>query len=189
MEPVIAVLDACVLYPAPLRDLLIQLSVHGLYRAKWTHAIHDEWRRNLLAARPDLSHEQLQRTQLLMNQALPECIIEGYETFIPTLILPDSDDCHVLAAALSAQAALIVTFNLKDFPADALASHDVRAIHPDDFIQELIQLDVETVVASARDCRVRLQRPPKSVDEYLDILASQNLALSVTSLRNHANEL
>ena len=62
-----ALYDACVLYPAPLRDLLIRLAMTGLFRAKWTDAIHDEWTRNLLANRPDLKPEQLNRTRHLMN--------------------------------------------------------------------------------------------------------------------------
>lgn len=189
MAPIVAVLDACVLYPAPLRDFLMQLAVHGVYRAKWTQAIQDEWTRNLLEARPDLRHERLKRTELLMNQAVPECLVDGYETHIPTLSLPDADDRHVLAAAIAAKASWIVTYNLKDFPADVLKPHVVQAIHPDDFIQMLIQLDEESVITAAKDCRDRLRLPPKTVEEYLNILANQRLTQTVVYLRNHEDQL
>lgn len=80
------VYDACVLYPAPLRDFLVRLAVTGAFRARWTEAIHDEWVRNLLANRADLSREKLERTVALMNQAVPDCLVEGYELLIGGLI-------------------------------------------------------------------------------------------------------
>jgi hypothetical protein len=62
-----ALYDACVLFPAPLRDLLMQLALSDLFRARWTDQIHDEWIRNVLKTRPDLSLNQLSRTKELMN--------------------------------------------------------------------------------------------------------------------------
>lgn len=75
------VYDACVLYPAPLRDFLIRLAAAGLFAAKWTERIHDEWTRSLLAQRPELS-DRLPRTRELMNRAIPDCLIQGYEPLI-----------------------------------------------------------------------------------------------------------
>jgi hypothetical protein len=72
MDPVLAVYDACVLYPAPLRDLLLHLACVGLVRPRWTDAIHDEWIRNLLANRPDLARSQLDRIRALMERAVPD---------------------------------------------------------------------------------------------------------------------
>ena len=66
------VYDACVLYPAPLRDFLLQLALADLFRACWTNQIHDEWMRNVLANRPDLSENQLRRTRQLMDRHLSE---------------------------------------------------------------------------------------------------------------------
>jgi hypothetical protein len=82
-----ALYDACVLYPAPLRDLLMRLAVADLVEARWTSAIHDEWTRNVLKQRPDLKPEQLQRTRELMNVAVRDCLAEDYEHLIPTLSL------------------------------------------------------------------------------------------------------
>ena len=109
--------DACVLYPAPQRDLIMHLALADLFRAKWTEEIHAEWIRGVLANRTDLTHEQLNRTRDLMNTHVRDCLVTGYEPLIGGLSLPDPDDRHVLAAAIRSQADLILTFNLKDFPA------------------------------------------------------------------------
>ena len=116
MSPTLAVYDACVLYPAPLRDLLVPLATEGLVHARWSDRIHDEWTRNLLANRPDLTAARVRRTRDLMNQHVRDSLVTGYESLIAQLALPDPDDCHVLAAALRARATLIVTFNSADFP-------------------------------------------------------------------------
>jgi predicted nucleic acid-binding protein len=125
--------DACVLYPAPLRDLLIRLAAKGLVRARWTDRILDESFRNILANRPDLLPGSLDRTRELMNRALRDVLVTGYEGLIEGLNLPDPDDRHVLAAAIRAGAQVIVTMNLDDFPESALAPFSVEALHPDDF--------------------------------------------------------
>ena len=114
--------DACVLYPAPLRDLLVRLANTGVVRARWSAAILDECFRNILENRPELKPEALQRTRELMTRAVPDCMVTGFEQLIDGLVLPDSDDRHVLAAAIRAGAQAIVTFNLGDFPAAWLDS-------------------------------------------------------------------
>ena len=93
----------------------MELATAELFRAKWTAAIHQEWTRNLLLNRPDLTREQLDRTCALMNAHAPDCLVEGYEHLIPLIDLPDPDDRHVVATAVHARADAIVTFNLKDF--------------------------------------------------------------------------
>lgn len=115
-SPFTAVYDACVLYPAPLRDFLMWLALSGRFRARWSLEIHNEWKRNLLKNRPDLTTEQLDRTSDLMDQAIPDACVSGYEKLIEGLTLPDIDDRHVLAAAIRCNASVIVTFNQKDFP-------------------------------------------------------------------------
>ncbi|MEZ2233262.1 PIN domain-containing protein [Microcoleus sp.] len=96
----IALYDACVLYSAPLRDLLMQLALTDLFQARWTDEIHDEWIRNVLKNRPDLTIEQLTRTKDLMNRYVRDCLVTGYEWIIPSLNLPDPNDRHILAAAI-----------------------------------------------------------------------------------------
>ena len=96
MAPIV-LYDACVLYPAPLRDLLMRLALTDLFQARWTDQIHDEWTRNVLANRPELTAESLARCRRLMDEHVPDCLVTGYESLIPTLSLPDPDDRHVLA--------------------------------------------------------------------------------------------
>ena len=104
----VAVLDACVLYPAALRDVLLWLAAESVYQPRWTDTIPEEWTRAVLADRPDLTREQLERTRSLMNQVDPESLVEGYEELVSSLALPDQDDRHVLAAAIAAKASVIV---------------------------------------------------------------------------------
>ena len=121
----IVVYDACVLYPNTLRDLLMELAVTDIYRAKWTNDIHDEWIRNLSRNKPEIPLEKLYRVRDLMNENVLDCLVTDYQWIIPTLNLPDADDRHVLAAAIKAKAGIIVTTNLKDFPRSQLKKYDL----------------------------------------------------------------
>ena len=181
-----ALYDACVLYPAPLRDLLVQLAKANLFRAKWTEHIHEEWIRSVLKERPDLTRAQFDRTRELMNRAVLDCLVEGYEYLIPTITLPDPDDRHVVAAAIHARADCIVTSNLKDFPVAALSSYKLEAIHPDEFITYQIDLNESEVVMAARSCCSRLRNPIKTGTEYLDTLEALSLPKTVAALRGYA---
>jgi PIN domain len=98
--------DACVLYPAPLRDLLVRLANTGVVRARWSGMILDECFRNILEHRPDLKAEALERTRELMTRAVPDCMVTNFDALIDGLLLPDVDDRHVLAAAIRAGAGL-----------------------------------------------------------------------------------
>jgi predicted nucleic acid-binding protein len=129
-----ALYDSCVLYPAPLRDLLMRLAMTDLFRAKWTDAIHEEWIRRVLEDRSDLIRPQLERTRELMNAYVRDCLVTNYEHLVKAIELPDPDDRHVLAAAIHGHADVIVTFNLDDFPAGVLQRYGVEALHPDQFI-------------------------------------------------------
>ncbi len=92
--------DACVLHPAPVRDLLIRLGRTGLVRARWSAPILDECFRSILERRPDLLPEALARSRQLMTEAIPDCIVSDFESLIEGLSLPDANDRHVLAAAI-----------------------------------------------------------------------------------------
>jgi hypothetical protein len=109
----LVVCDANVLYSIVLTDLLLSLGVTELLRPRWTTQIHEEWMRNLLADRPELDPAKIERRRDQMDAALDDCLITGYEALIPTLQLPDADDRHVLAAAIHAQADVLLTSNLR----------------------------------------------------------------------------
>lgn len=189
MPPVTAVLDACVIYPATLRDFLMHLAVAGLYEARWTDHIHDEWIRNVLADRPDLTADRLVYTRGRMDAAVPGGLVTGYEDLIDALVLPDPDDRHVLAAAVRAVAGVIVTLNLKDFPAVVLAGHGVEAKHPDEFAVELVRGRPDAVIEVARTHRAALKNPPKAADEYLGSLAAVGLPRTAAALAGFKDRL
>ena len=92
--------DANVLYPAELRNLLMHLALTGLFRAKWSADVHEEWISNLLQKRPDLTRDKLERTRMLMDQHAVDALVTGYEDLIPDLQLPDPGDRHVLERLL-----------------------------------------------------------------------------------------
>ena len=136
------VLDACVLYPAPVRDLLLSLAHQGLYHARWTATITDEWIRGATRNRPELDESRLRRTAQTMADAIADSQISRHERFIDVVDLPDRNDRHVVAAAIAGHADAIVTFNLRDFPAAALEPLGIEIQHPDDFVVNQLHLNL-----------------------------------------------
>lgn len=189
MSSFVAVYDACVLYPAPLRDLLMHLALSRLYRARWTARIHDEWISALQRQRPDIPAESLAWTRAQMDGAVPDCIVSGYESLEAGLTLPDPNDRHVLAAAILCGAGTIVTYNLKDFPDEVLAPHGIAAQHPDQFIEHAFDLNPAAVCKAVRDHRASLRNPAKTVEELFDSYLQQGLATTVAALRENAELL
>lgn len=179
----VAVYDANVLYPSTLRDLLIRVAMAGLVQAKWTDQILDETFRNLKAKRPDLDPRKLDRTRELMNRAVRDCLVRGYEPLIGALELPDPDDRHVLAAAVRAKAQVIVTFNLKDFPPERLAAWDVEAVHPDAFVGAQIDLNDRIVYSAVQQIADSRPGASATVTDILDHLERDGLVASVAALR------
>lgn len=188
-SPYPVVLDACVLYPARLRDLLMHLGIAGLYQPKWSAEIHREWCRNLLMNRPDITQAALTRTVELMERALPDARVAGFETLIEGLTLPDENDRHVLAVALRAKAEVIVTLNQKDFPASALQKFNIEALHPDDFITDLLDLSPGIALEAVRRQRQSLRHPPLSTDDFLDMLLKQGLNGTVSVLKGYRHAI
>ncbi len=158
----------------------------GLFRAKWTDKIHDEWISNLLQNRPDLDPEKLALTRSLMDSAVPDCLVSGYEAIIAAVDLPDEGDRHVLAAGIHCNADAIITFNLKDFPAEKLAAHHIEPQHPDDFVVHQFGLNEAAVLNAARRCRLRLKKNPRTADQYLLALERCGLPQAVAHLRDYA---
>lgn len=136
---IIAVLDACILYPAPVRDYLLHLADEKNYSPKWSNEINEEWVRNLLLNRPDLSKNKLNKTVRSMNAAFPKANVAQDKFLINLLILPDMNDRHVLATAIQSKAERIITSNLKDFPPSYTNRFKIDIQHPDYFIVDLLQ--------------------------------------------------
>ena len=165
-----AFLDASVLYPAPLRDILLELAVADLYPPSGPMRCMQEWIRAVLRDRPDLTRAQLERTRDLMNTHARDVLVTDFEQLIDILELPDPDDRHVLAAAIKGRADLIVTANLKDFPSGLLDRWGIEAQHPDEFLTHQFHLSQPVFLQAVKTVRLRLKNPPKSVEDYLDTL-------------------
>jgi len=164
--PFPAFLDACVLIPIRLTDLLLRLAEAGTYRALWSDEVLGEVERNLVG-RFGLEPVQAKRRLAGMRSAFPDARITGYETLVPAMTNHPKDR-HVLAAAARANAAVIVTANLKDFPASALEPYQIEAVHPDDFLLDQLELYPAATLRCLREQVGALERPPESLSEFLE---------------------
>lgn len=185
----VAIYDACILYPFHLRNVVVQAAVDGLVDAHWTEAIHDEWIRNLLANTPGLPPEHLHATKQLMNVAMPEATVTGYERHIQTVSLPDPDDRHVAAAAIEAGASIIVTWNLRDFPVAELRKHGLARQSPDAFLVSLYEQAPDMLLASLANARSNLSRTRISAADFVGILRDQRLVKLAAQIENHVSDL
>ena len=182
-----ALLDASTLYPAALRDFLLRLADRYLFAPLWSADIHTEWMRSLLADRPDLSADVLERTRAVMDRHFPDAVVTGYGALVVGLDLPDPGDRHVLAAAIRGQADVIVTQNLRHFPVDRLASHGLAAQHPDPFVVDLFEASPDEVLATVRGHRAALRNPPRSASDHLAALERVGLVRTASLLRPYGD--
>ena len=164
----VVIYDDNVLYPSLLRDVLIPVAQRGLVRGRWTDRILDEVFVNLLENRPDLDHAKLARTRELMNASIRDVLVEGYEPLIAAVTLPDPDDRHVVAAAIRAQAQMIVTANLPDFPGEELEKWNIEVKHPDDFLVDQFHLDAIALHVIVQQIADDTTRPPMTFSDVLD---------------------
>jgi hypothetical protein len=174
-EPSIAIFDACILYPFHLRNIVVQAAVDRLVDAHWTDAIQEEWMRNLTADAPAIPTERLRVTRRLMNDALPTATVNGYEEHISEVTLPDPNDRHVVAAAITAKAPLILTWNLRHFPAQELRRFGLRAMNPDAFLSGLFDKAPDLVIGSLANARRNLSKTRPSASDFVGILENQKL--------------
>jgi hypothetical protein len=177
-----AVLDANVLYSAFLRDVLLRLAAANLFRPYWSDRIHEEWTRNLLANRPDLSPAGIARTRAGMDAYFPHALVTGHEAFEDGLEGVAREDRHVAAAARTAGAAYIVTQNVRDFPADALRPHGIVAVSADEFVRVLARQDAKTTRAALDAHRLGLRHPPLDPEEYRAAFILNGLSRSAALL-------
>lgn len=167
----------------------MQAAVDRLVEARWTNHIHEEWIRNLSANNPTISIERLERTRQLMNDVLPAATIDGYEDHISALNLPDPNDRHVVAAGIAAGAPVILTWNLRDFPAIELKKHNLRRQTPDDFLAGLYDKAPDLIVDSLANARRNLNRTRVSAPTFIDILDNLKLGRRAKRMRNHVTDL
>ena len=180
-----AILDACVLYPVTIANILMELAWQGVYTAKWTQEIDNEWIKSLKKNRPDLTDEKIKHRLNNMHKAIPDWEIPNkkYKKLIPALQLPDSNDRHVLAAAIAGHADCIVTKNTKDFPIHRTEEYGVEVLHPDDFI--LLQLTLNSIesLTVIKYLRARAKNPSLSPAEFIESLDKVELVRTADHLR------
>ena len=181
-----ALLDANILYSAPIRDIFLQLAVSDVFRVRWTADIHREWIDALLRNEPHRSRTVLERTRSLVDRSTRDCLVTGYESLIPTLDLPDPDDRHILAAAIAGRCDAIVTANLQDFPNVVVNPYGIEVQHPDEFLFNHLELAPGIFCDAVRKVRARLKAPPLTVEEYLANLSKQGLVATATELERFA---
>src|SRR5919198_179696 len=180
--PFSAVLDANVLYPFSLRDSLLRLAELELYTPLWSVRILEEMTRNLVEQR--ITEEQAARIEQAMRQAFEEAEVDPAEIEpLEPAMTNDPKDRHVLAAAVAADSELIVTFNLDDFPPEACEPLGVEAIHPDEFLLDLHDLNPDAVRAALEQQGADLH-PPWPLEQLLNALTTAGVPKFAETIRN-----
>jgi hypothetical protein len=188
-EPSVAVFDACILYPFHLRNVVIQTAVDRLVEARWTDAIHAEWIRSLSANAPTIPCGRLHVTRQLMNDAVPTALVTSYQAHIQAVSLPDPDDRHIVAAGIAGGASIILTWNLRHFPAEELKKHGLRRQSPDTFLAALYDEVPNLTVNSLASARHNLSRTRVSASDFIEILQNQKLVQLARRLQRHLTDL
>lgn len=181
-------LDANVLVPAALRDTVLRLAADGFFRPLWSSQILKEVEFAVCAIRPDIDEAKVAKMVSAMNSAFVDAEVEGWEEVCAGLDLPDGDDRHVLAAAITGGAQTIVTFNLKDFPADRLLPRGIEARHPDDFLLDQLDLSPSSTLQVLVDQAADLSNPPMDLAGLLNNLARCSVPNFVEAVRRLAPE-
>jgi len=160
-----AFLDACVLVPIGLTDLLLRLAEADTYRLLWSEQVLDEVERNLpkVGVEPAKAAVRVQQ----MRATFPDAQVTGYESLIPAMT-NDPKDRHVLAAAVRGDAAVIVTANLRDFRVECLRPYDLAAVHPDDFLLDQLDLYPDQTVQCLHEQVAAMRRPRVTIGEFVE---------------------
>ncbi|MGH3089237.1 MAG: PIN domain-containing protein [Rubrobacteraceae bacterium] len=166
--PSVALLDASVLYPAYLRDLLLRLADAGVYQPRWSAEILDEVARSVKKRLDDAGREKVDRMISLMRTHFEEAEVTGYEDIVPAMTC-EPKDRHVLAAAIVGGADVIVTSNLRHFPPHSREPYNIDACGPDEFLsRQWEQMDPDLCVAILRRWTNELRRQPNTLEDVLE---------------------
>ena len=184
----VALLDANVLFPFRKRDILLRFHHAGLFQARWTERILDEWTLNLLEQKPHLERS-VRSQRRAMREHFADALVTGYEPLIGTISLPDADDRHVLAAAIRCDAQFVVTDNLADFPAEVLAKFDIEAINADEFLFRTFDLYPSEALGLLRTLREVYSNPPFTSSEFVRDLTAKGLPRLAGQIQERQDEL
>ena len=179
-----ALLDANVLYSVAISDALMEVAATGIYAAKWSKAIDDEWVKNL-AKNKNRAEADFYTRRDFMHDACPDWEVteDGWKLIEPCLSLPDMKDRHVLAAAIAGHADCIVTINIKHFPASVLDPLGITALHPDEFVLQQLELEPLVVLPAFKVMRARLKNPAFTPEKFVDAMERNGLIQTAAFLR------
>jgi predicted nucleic acid-binding protein len=161
-----AFLDACTLVPINLTDLLLRLAEADAYRPLWSADVLAEVEHTLPQVSDAMTETTAHHRVAVMQAAFPDAEVRGYQSLIPTMTNAPKDR-HVLAATVSAGAALIVTANLADFPTTACRPYGIEAVHPDDFLLDQLELYPDQTLQCLQELVTARQRPTETLQEFL----------------------
>ncbi len=165
------VLDACVLFPMYLRDTLLSTADEDLYLPYWSQKIIDEVIGNLVKG-GTLSQEKAKNLERTIKIAFPEAMVE-VPVALEQAMTNDPKDRHVLAAAVTAGADIIVTNNLKDFRENDLAPWNIIAQSPDEFLSDLLDEYPDSIVDLLQQQSQKYKNPPKTFTELINFLGEK----------------
>lgn len=152
-----ALLDACVLYPTVLREILIGVAGQAVFTPLWSSRILEEWARATRKLGP-VAEVQARAEIAALRAAWPGAEVALPDGLAARLWLPDPDDVHVLAAAIAGGADVVVTFNAADFPRGVLAEEGLMRQGPDEFLLSLWHVQPLPVAAAVASVRAEAER-------------------------------
>lgn len=168
----VVVMDACVLYSATLRDIVLRLAELGLLSPRWSGRILDETVRALVRTRPDLHSGQIRHLVDCMTRAFPESMIEPIH--MASMGIPDPGDEHVLAVAVASSADILLTLNVRDFLAEVVQRvTTAQVVTPDELLVALLAEDPAVVHFVVTAMAADLRNPPLTPERLLEGLRAQ----------------
>jgi len=172
-------LDTNAVFGAAMCDLLLNLAERATYRPLWSAGVLEELRASLERAgiKSDAAAHRIES----MRDAFPDAEVTGYENLIPQMECDESDR-HVLAAAARGTASVIVTFNLRHFPVSALEPYQIKAVHPDEFLLDQLDLYPSLTAQTVVDVPGYYENPPMTVSQFCDLLCRSGVPKFVSAV-------
>lgn len=187
-----ALLDTSVLWPSLQRDFLLSLAVEGLYRPLWSSAILQELEfheaRKLVGRGEDADAAVARARHLIdqMSSAFDDALVENWELLDDTFGLADPDDEHIVAAALIGGAEVIVTSNVKDFPAQRIPTQ-LRVSSPAEFAADTVAVSPDLARRGVTAMSARFFVPALNIEQVLDRLTGRYGMTEAVELIRAAN--
>ena len=179
------VLDACVLYPPSLRDFLLTLAALDAFEVRWSEAILEELRRNVVADNPDIDPDRFSNHTLAeMRRHFPEAMVVVGQAEIDRLDNHPKDR-HVAAVGIVTTADAIVTINIKDFGSQVLQEAGIAVLTPGDLVGQILDAAPEVVRHAVRRIAHRWTNPPRSPAEIVDLISMHPTMAETMSRAGH----